>query len=189
MNIFVGSQNPVKVNAVVNAASESWSDVVVQGLDVPSGVSEQPRTDAQAKTGALNRAHAALEDGLVQIETSNPDRPDVLGIGLEGGVTEFEGELWNTVWAAVVDSDGNEFLANGARFRLPDSVAEQIEAGEEMGPLMARLAGEDNVRQKQGFIGIVTDRFVDRTEEYTAIVKLALGLWHGRHWERKLPKN
>jgi non-canonical (house-cleaning) NTP pyrophosphatase len=42
------------------------------------------------------------------------------------------------------------------------------------------LSGEKDVRSKQGMIGIITNGFVDRTEEYTGITKMALGLWYGR---------
>jgi len=33
-------------------------------------------------------------------------------------------------------------------------------------------------------IGVVTNNFVDRTEEYSAIIKMALGLWYGRTWQK-----
>lgn len=185
MKIFVGSENPVKINAVVNAALETWPDIQVAGFNVPSGVSEQPRTDEETSTGALNRAKAALEDGL-SVEGESKTQEEFLGVGLEGGVTNIQGELWNTVWVAVVDAAGNEFIANGARFRLPKVVSNRIEAGQEMGPVISQLVSEKNVRQKQGFIGIVTEEFVDRTEEYASIAKLALGLWYGRNWERNI---
>ena len=185
MYIFVGSENPVKINAVVGAASETWPDIQVIGCNVPSGISEQPRTDEETKKGALNRAHRALEDGLVQLKADGKDTT-ALGVGLEGGVMEVGTEMWSTVWAAVVDIDGNEFVSNGARFKIAPIVAELIRAGKELGPLIAQLTNVTDVRRKQGFIGIVTDGFVDRTEEYMGIAKLALGLWYGRNWQQKI---
>jgi non-canonical (house-cleaning) NTP pyrophosphatase len=44
------------------------------------------------------------------------------------------------------------------------------------------VTGVNDVRSKQGMIGVVTGGFVDRTEEYSSIAKLALGLWYGREW-------
>ena len=64
MKIFVGSANPVKVNAVLAAAIETWLDVEAQGFSVESGVSDQPFSDEETKQGAINRAKAALEEGL-----------------------------------------------------------------------------------------------------------------------------
>ena len=107
MRIFVGSLNPVKINAVVQAASETWPDVQVMGFDVPSGIPDQPWGDEETRIGAENRAKAALEDGISHFGIDNLDELDLLGVGLEGGVTELDGQVWSTVWAAVVDSEGS----------------------------------------------------------------------------------
>jgi inosine/xanthosine triphosphatase len=185
MHIFVGSTNPVKVNAVVTAASETWPDVMVRGVDVVSGVSHQPRTDDETRQGAQNRAHAALAAGRELLERNELfAQEQLLGIGLEGGVFErTEGELWSTVWVVVVDVQGKITESNGARFKIPLSIAEPILLGEEMGPVMDRLLQANNTKQAGGAIGIITRNFVDRTEEYSGIAKMALGLWYGRDWE------
>ncbi len=241
MHIFTGSTNPVKINAVVSAASETWPEVQVTGVDVSSGVSDQPRSDQETERGAINRAKAALETGLFNITQSSQESDATtsvpfssentyLGIGLEGGVftrcreeTGFYGvkqwqndnqdeknikkggqksqnsklddsnenitkqtQLWSTVWAAVVDQEGNVFTSNGARCQVPEPVASFIRNGQEMGPVVAKITGKTDVRKKQGMVGIITQGFVDRTEEYAAIAKFALGLWYGRNWHQKL---
>ena len=187
MHIFVGSTNPVKINAVTTAASETWPDVRVQGLDVPSGISEQPIGDEETLQGAINRAKMALDQGLESLTEEQLKSDQMIGVGLEGGVFHFsKTELWSTVWVAVVDTEGTIFTANGARFRVPDSIAERILTGGEMGPIVERLVGEADVRSKQGMIGIITQGFVDRAEEYAGITKMAIGLWYGRDWEREL---
>lgn len=192
MKLFVGSTNPVKLNAVTTAASETWPDVVVESRDVPSGVASQPMTDVETRTGARNRALAALDEGLQLLDDPNlPARQkfkpsEALGIGLEGGVFELDGELWSTVWVAVVDAEENIFESNGARFKIPDLIAQPILRGEEMGPVVNKLFGGKDVRRTNGAIGVVTNNFVDRTEEYGAIAKMALGLWYGRDWDKQL---
>lgn len=188
MKIFLGSENPVKINAVIEASSETWPDVQVVGCSVPSGVSDQPFSDEETQQGSINRAKIALEDGLAELKKNhlNYNQDEVLGVGLEGGVTEQSGELWNTVWCTVVDINGNAFTVNGARFKLDDEIAEQLRLGTELGHVMAQMTGEDNVKQKRGLIGILTNNFIDRTEEYASLAKLALGLWYGRHWKKML---
>lgn len=184
MTIFVGSTNPVKINAVIQAASETYPDVKVEGFSVSSGVAEQPWTDDEAQIGAENRAIAALQDGLNKYKSV---KGEVLGLGLEGGVFENElGELWSTVWAVVVNRDGEIWECNGARVKVPDIVAKHMRAGEEMGPVMQQLTGIDDVRSQQGMFGIITKNFIDRTEEYAAIAKMALGIWYGRDWDKDL---
>lgn len=184
MYFFVGSSNPVKLNAVRSAISEQWSEAQVVGYEVESGVSSQPLNDEETQTGAINRALAALSAGLKEFADVDPD--ECLGVGLEGGVTPWHEELWSTVWGAVVDPAGNVFTANGARMKIPDSIAAPILEGGEMGPVVSQIVGVADVRKKQGMIGVVTKDFVNRTTEYGAIAKLAIGLWFGRDWEKPL---
>jgi non-canonical (house-cleaning) NTP pyrophosphatase len=136
-----------------------------------------------------------LKAGLAEIKVDPDDV--VLGLGLEGGIIDnFWGasadlknsppEMWSTVWVVVIDQEGREFASNGARFHVPEKVAERIRRGEEMGTAAAILSGIENVKHKGGLIGVLTDNFTDRTEEYTAIVKMTVGLWYGRHWQKNV---
>ncbi len=182
MTIFIGSTNPVKVNAVSVAASETWPEVRIEAFEVVSGIPDQPIGDEETRQGAINRARAVLLAGQRQFKPTG----DYLGVGLEGGVVKLDGEYWSTVWAAVLDPAGYLTESNGARFKVPSLVAKQIEKGGEMGPIMAKLIKEADVRRKQGMIGVITQGFIDRTEEYTGIIKMALGLWYGRNWADRL---
>lgn len=197
MKIFVGSTNPVKVNAVTQAASETWPEVKVMGFEVESGVSSQPMSDEETKQGAIHRAQNALAAGMVSQEisggNSGPDSlavPTFLGVGMEGGVVnQSNGEMWSTVWAAVVDQTGEVFLSAGARFQVPEKVAQLIREKVEMGHAVAEIIGEkdrNRIKQNTGLIGIMTDGFIDRTEEYQSIIKLALGIWYGRETRKKI---
>lgn len=181
MYLFLGSTNPVKINAVTVASQESWPTAIVQGVVVKSYVPSQPLTDEETKLGAFNRAKGALD-----ILKKEHPQDEILGIGLEGGVFKKDQELWSTVWACVLAADGSSYFVNGARFKIPEIISQKILAGEEMGTVMGKIVKDRDVKQKQGAIGIITEGFVDRTEEYTAIVKLALGLYYGRNWQLKL---
>lgn len=187
MKIFVGSTNPVKTNAVTLAAVEQWPEVEVFGYEVASGVNEQPMSDAETKQGAINRAKKVFNLGLASLTQKPTDKISVLGIGLEGGVfVDNEDQMWTTVWAAVIDQSGEIFLANGARFKVAKIVADDIIRGQEMGPIISNYFNGRSVKTQEGLIGIVTNNFVDRTEEYSAIAKMAIGLWYGRNWQEKL---
>lgn len=183
-HVFVGSKNPAKVNAATAAVVWKWPEVKVVGYEVPSNVSEQPIGDPETKLGSENRAKSALKLGLS--EFSNIDAKRAIGIGPEGGVTETEAGMYSTVWVSVIDSEGHVKSANGARVHIPKLIANKIRNGEEMGPIVEQLVGDTDIRKKQGFIGVITDNFVNRSEEYAQITKLAIGLWYGRSWEESL---
>lgn len=191
MIIFVGSTNPVKINAIKIASQTAWPNAQIIGMEADSNVSSQPRSDEETRLGAKNRALHVLEAGLKTLSETqlNQTQDQILGVGLEGGVFESQpGELWSTVWVAAVDQNKKYFESNGARFKLPAVITNKLLAGEEMGPAVADLVAEPDVRQKQGAIGVVTKGFVDRTQEYAIIAKLALGLWYGQDWESQIPQ-
>ena len=73
--------------------------------------------------------------------------------------------------------------STGVQSGLPQVIAERIRNGEEMGPIVNQIMGRGDVRRGIGMIGVITNRFVDRTEEYTGITKMAIGLWYGRDWQ------
>jgi inosine/xanthosine triphosphatase len=187
MTIFVGSENPVKLKAVETAVLSRWPEAHIQGFEVESGVNSQPYSDQETREGSENRARNALQLGLSLSKDTAKD--PVIGIGLEGGVFEFGDEMWSTVWISVIDAKTQQiFSANGARFCLPNWLAEKIREGEDMGPVMMKMVGRPDVNKQEGMIGVITGGVVTRAEEYGSIAKLAIGLWYGQH-QLKFSKN
>jgi non-canonical (house-cleaning) NTP pyrophosphatase len=61
--IIVASKNPVKIAAALAGFQRMFPDITytTHGISVPSGVPEQPLSDAETLQGALNRAKNARE--------------------------------------------------------------------------------------------------------------------------------
>jgi inosine/xanthosine triphosphatase len=182
MKFIIASTNPVKINAVISAVAKQFPDATVKGLEVESGVSAQPMSDEETKLGSINRASAvralAIEQKIITAQE------EFLCIGLEGGVfhpayVDNKEELWSTVWATALDQDGKQYFSNGARFPLPDFLSKLLLAGEEMGPALGKREKDPDLRKKEGMIGLITNHFTNRTDEYESIVKIAIGLWYG----------
>jgi inosine/xanthosine triphosphatase len=134
-------------------------------VSVASGVSEQPTSHAETIEGAENRAANVLE-------TDDYD----LGVGIEGGVAEFEGSegLYLVMWAAV-DDGKTVGRGSGPGMRLPREIERRVRDGEELGPVMDDVLGENEVARNQGAAGAFTNGRVDRTEALAAAVAGALG--------------
>lgn len=158
-HLVVGSTNPVKINAV---KAHYVGEVI--GVDVDSGVADQPWGDEETLLGAKQRARAALETSQGKI-----------GIGLEGGVQIIEGKLYVCNWGALVDENGTEIIAGGARFPLPDNIKTKLEEGHELGPVISEYASRTDVSKKEGAIGIFTNGTVSRTDMYDHLVSLLFG--------------
>jgi inosine/xanthosine triphosphatase len=172
MKIIIGSNNPAKVAAVKNAFHYQQTEFL--SLDVPSGVSEQPFSDDETIKGAINRAVGALEKGNGEI-----------GIGLEGGVQESPHGLLLCNWGALASKEREPIIAGGARFLLPEEIANRLRTGEELGPVMDDYAKQENVRKNEGAVGIFTNGLINRSEMFSHIMNLLVGQYHYQKASKK----
>ncbi|MFH1244654.1 MAG: inosine/xanthosine triphosphatase [bacterium] len=179
MNIVVGSTNPVKIEAVQEAFRRYWPECGVMGVEVKSGVDEQPRSEQETIRGAENRAVEAGQQGD-------------FGVGLEGGVCEIKGKMFECAWVCVVrksqitntqilKSGYEEGLGGGLYFELPEKIAEKIRAGGELGPIMEEMMKYD-VKRTNGAIGVLTRDQLKRKDAYVQIVLSALIKFVSPEW-------
>jgi inosine/xanthosine triphosphatase len=165
--IAVGSKNPVKLAAVRAVVMRLVPDVTVEALEVPSGVPDQPFGDDETIRGAVERGRAARA-------RVNAD----FGVGLEGGVVEMpDGSMRTCAWAAVVSPSGRHGVGGSLAIALPDSVAELIRGGLELGHAMDRLTAQTNTKHGAGAVGILTAGLVDRQAAYEVLVAYAMSVF------------
>lgn len=160
MKIAIGSKNPAKIQAV----SDIYEQAEIISLQVESGVSEQPFSDEETINGAINRARNCLCESDVEF-----------GIGLEGGVVKMEHGLFLCNWGAMATKSGDIFIAGGARIPLPEIIAERLESGEELGPIMSDFTKKANISKKEGAIGVFTNERITRAEMFGNIMKMLAG--------------
>jgi inosine/xanthosine triphosphatase len=161
MKIIIGSNNPAKIEAVKRAFQGNCDFLSV---NVASGVSEMPFNDEETIKGAINRAANALKLGQGDI-----------GIGLEGGVQETSYGLMLSNWGALASQDHPPIIAGGARILLPEEISKRLRNGEELGPVMDDYTNKQNIRKKEGAVGIFTNGYIDRVEMFTHLTKLLVG--------------
>lgn len=155
--IAVGSQNPVKIDAVKQAfekvfPEESWE---VNGVSVDSGVSDQPMNDTESITGARNRAERA-RDAL----------DSDYGVGLEGGLQEIDGHYFVCGWIVVQNKEGHEGVGSTVRMDTPKKIMELIHAGAELGDANDEVFNMTNSKQAEGHFGLMTNNAITRTAGY-----------------------
>lgn len=160
MNVIVGSKNRVKVDAVRETLTlyDAFAKARVRGVDVPSGVSEQPISIDEIIQGAMNRARAAFVDCDYSV-------------GIESGLMQIPltktGYMDTTACALY---DGKEFhLGLSPCVELPKRVIDKA-IHESMNLNDAcRSAGLTDKRKlgnEEGFVGILTGGRITR-KEYT----------------------
>lgn len=162
--VIVASKNPVKIKAAADGFGRLFPDqeFTFIGVDVPSGVSEQPFDD-EILLGAENRMQAA-----------HADTPDAdYWVGIEGGAEKTEHGMMIYAWIAIRDAAGTVGRGRTSALYLPPEVAKLVEGGMELGPADDQVFGQTNSKQAGGAVGLLTRNTVTRTDYYTEAVIMA----------------
>lgn len=170
MQVIVASLNPVKLEAVRLAlVTFDISDCRITGVEVNSGVPDQPMTDMETLSGARNR--------VIQIRREFPDAE--LWIGIEGGIEprndHLEAFAWvYAAWPSGVNRGEGTGQSRTTSFQLPHKVSRLIEEGFELGAANDQVFCQHNSKQKGGALGLLTHNKITRTQLYRQAVELAL---------------
>ncbi|MCP4935097.1 MAG: DUF84 family protein, partial [bacterium] len=97
-----------------------------------------------------------------------------LGFGLEGGVHPHGSGLILHGWVVIVDRNGSQGIGGAGRLPLPQSIANRVLAGEELGPVMDDILNDHNIRQKGGASGALTNGLAVREDAFALAVAYAL---------------
>ena len=163
--IVVASKNPVKIQAALNGFQRMFpgEEFDIDSVTVPSGVSDQPKSDEEAITGAVNRTRQAAN----VFPSAN------YWVGIEGGIQEWEKDLVAFAWVVIFNQD---LIGKGrtGTFFLPDKVSRLIHQGMELGKADDIVFNRINSKQENGAVGLLTGNALDRVKLYEEAVILAL---------------
>lgn len=159
MKILVGSLNPVKLKAVEEAFQKYNNNITVIGINVPSGVSDQPIGD-ETYTGAENRAIALSE------KNNKENHKAEFFVGIEGGIAKVYNRWFAFGGVCIIDKQFNKGFGTSAHFELPLEITNRLLKGEELGYVMDEIMRTENTKQKGGAISFFTNGIMDRKELY-----------------------
>jgi len=164
--LAVGTQNKAKLQAVETAFHKVYAQVQASGLEVESGISDQPMNDEESIKGAINRAQSAL----AQLSTAQ------YGIGLEGNVVTISDRMFLHGWVAIINQVGEIGLGHSSGIELPLSIRQALESGAELGPVLQEMLDdtENEIRHTIGTNGILTDGLYTRVDEFVDATTVAL---------------
>ncbi|WP_422007984.1 inosine/xanthosine triphosphatase [Roseivirga pacifica] len=165
IKVVVASKNPVKINCTSQAFSKAFPNAIldVQGVSVPSNVSDQPMTDAETLEGAKNRARNA--------RSAQPEAD--YWVGIEGGIDQESGTMEAFAWISIIGRT-KEGKARTASFDLPEKIRALVNQGVELGHADDMVFERTNSKQGNGAVGILTNGLIDRAAYYEPAVVLAL---------------
>jgi inosine/xanthosine triphosphatase len=129
MKIIIGTKNAKKIETVSSIFREimKTNDVEVVAHDADSKVPEAPH-DQETYDGALNRA----------TECSQLMDADFY-VGLESGLVERYGNMFEEAWAVVIAGDGTKYVGYSSGLMLPPAVVSRMQNGEKHDEIMLSL--------------------------------------------------
>lgn len=162
--IIVGSKNPVKIKAAEIALPRvlGIDSMTCEGVNAPSGVADQPMTESETRSGAINRVTACVTQYQADWY-----------VAIEGGVDLFDDGPATFAYVAICDGK-NWSVGRSANLPLPKNVYDALVMGEELGDVMDRLFKTHNVKQQGGAIGLLTNHVATRQSVYEVAITLAM---------------
>lgn len=164
MNVVVGSKNPVKLNATRNILGWIYGDITVSSTNVDSGVPDQPFGLDQTVKGAVNRAKNAFSEEFD------------LSVGIESGLLMVPETLTGYIdlqWCAIYDGN-NITIGASSGFEYPPSVIKEVLNGVEVGDVMDKVTGVNDLGQKKGAVSYLSRDMLNRTENTEECVLTAM---------------
>lgn len=172
MKAIVATNNKVKVEGARRALSHYYNNIEVEGVNVPSDVSEQPINE-EIYRGAKNRIR-----NLKKYCSENNVDTD-LYFAIESGISNQLGE-WQVVSVAVIENNlGISSVSASASFPIPERYVNKI-VEEGVNSVMQEVFG--NNLNKSG-IELLTDGVFNRMDliEETFIMGL-IKIIHDNKW-------
>ena len=118
MKFVLGSTSERKIIITQKILSEYFKDceIIVEGCSAVSGVPDTPWDD-QTWIGAKNRVLDA--------------RSQIIGadyyLGLESGLVERYGHIYEEAWCIIITADGKEFSGYSSGLKVPDYVLHKMD--------------------------------------------------------------
>ena len=172
MIIALGSDRAAKLMAVRAAVARiasidaRWSEATITARVVETDTPAMPLTDWQLMHGARFRAEAVREQ--LQKEGLSAQ----LYVGLEGGFHSILlDDEWHTFlrgWAYAFDGERGYFGASPS-VTVPPLIADMVIDGKrELGVVIDEVAGERDVRSRQGAWGVLSRDLLTRSMSFEA---------------------
>ncbi len=186
LKIALGSTRAAKVDAVRAAVqriaeiNSAWRDAEVRTLAV-ADAPHMPLSDDELMRGARLRA-----ESVRQALANQHQRADFY-LGLEGGfhTLEFSGQPFTFLrgWAYVTDGAHASFGASPS-ILVPDKLLRLVVEGQrELGEVIDEVAGEGDVRSRQGAWGVLSRDLFTRSMSFeTALIAAFAPFYNARFY-------
>lgn len=153
MRVAVGSQNPVKLEAINQAFNLYFDEIEIIPVIVDSGVQPFPMSHQETLTGAKNRAQEAWE----------ADTSVNYAVGIEAGVFSIETSFLVQGFAAI-KKDDEVGLGCSVAFEVSPNIITKIDPSSDRSKqTIEQILGRSNIFHQEGVVGVLTQNQLTRT--------------------------
>lgn len=126
MKIIIGTKNQKKADATLKIFKSvlNIDDIIIESRDAQSNMPEAPH-DKETYLGAHNRATECYGVGGADYY-----------IGIESGLVERYGNMFEEAWAVVISHDGVERIGYSSGLMLPKTVVDKMNDGQKHNEIM-----------------------------------------------------
>lgn len=171
-HVVAATTNPAKIKAISLAFDDVFGpdQYRIEGIEVDSGVPEQPIGNHETRTGSRHRAMCARQ---VCPEAD-------FWVGVEAGIEENMTFAWMTI-----ENHHMRGESRSASLMLPESVLQGIAEGKALGSEMKAITGTNDIGRREGAIGVFTNGVLTRTSVYHQALVLALVPFHNEIFQKR----
>lgn len=170
MDILIGSKNPIKIQGVTKAFEDVFSvSINPEEQNIESGISNQPLSIEETITGAKNRAENLAK---------NYNNYEYY-VGVEAGMYKLCNEHFSITWVYIINRSGNIGIGSSTSLMVIPKVYKGVfEDQKEMGDVLDALHNRKNMKQSEGYVGIMTNNVYTRKRviydaTYMALVRFS----------------
>lgn len=175
MKVLIATKNQGKIEGAKRALQNYFENIIIEGISVESGVSEQPVND-EIYNGAKNRVK-----NLKKYAQKNNIEAD-LYLSIESGITNSLGR-WIITNIAIIE-DNNNFESYGASpsFPVPDGLVQDI-IDTDLSQVMDKVFYKDEERHNNGGgIQLLTHNKITRIDLTEMAFIMALTKYINENW-------
>ena len=176
MKVLIATKNPGKIEGAKRAFSKYFDDCEIEGIAVPSDVSDQP-VNQDIYNGAKNRVK-----NLKAYACENDIEADYY-LAIESGINNLFGD-WIITNVAIIEGNNIESMGTSPSFPVPKHYVEEI-IKTDLSKLMNRIFDEDKERgNKGGGIQLLTHNQISRIDLTESAFIMALTKFiNGDKWK------
>jgi len=194
LKIVLGSTRAAKIEALrlsLNRIAEidtGWRGAEIIALAVDTDAPAMPLSDKELMQGAKARAEAVRE---VWQRNNEENGENAYFVGLEGGFhsINFENKRLTFLrgWAYVTDGKRGDFGASPS-ILVPEAIVQQVvEGNRELGEVIDEIAGQYDVRSRQGTWGVLSrDLFTRAMSFETALIAAFAPFYNPKFYQSSL---